>query len=185
MRVDRLVLAGALAALSAGCAVRGMPVSPLGRTATLIGDRVQVKGELMALTPDTIWLRSDSTLRPYAGAEYRQVQVQRHTFGLRRTLNWLGWAGAGTGAALMIACNSYESSPDGGGDSGTCIGVLPGTVLVFAAAGLIFGSLNEYTSRHRMQPGDTERLRPFTRYPQGLPDSLRFLRVVPPPLPRP
>lgn len=181
MRVADLALVGALVALAEGCAVRGMPVSPYGRTATLVGARSAMKGELIAVSPDTIWLRSDSTLLPYTSASYRQVQVQRHDFGLRRTLNWLGWAGVGTGAALMVACNSYESSPDGGGDSGTCIGVLPGTVLFFAAAGLVFGSINEYTSRHRVQPTDIERLRPFTRYPQGLPDSLRFLRVMPAP----
>lgn len=181
MRVAKAVLLGALAALAEGCALRGLPVSPYGRTATLIGERNTMKGELIALSADTIWLRSESTLLPHASASYRQVQVQRHDFGLRRTLNWLGWAGVGTGTALMIACNSYESSPDGGGSSGGCIGVLPGTVLFFAAAGLVFGSINEYTSRHRIRPTDVERLRPFTRYPQGLPDSLRILRVMPAP----
>src|SRR5687768_8612889 len=116
MRVAKLALVAVLATLAEGCTLRGMPVSPYGRTATLVGDRNTTNGELIALTPDTIWLRSDSTLQPFVSGNYRQVQVQRHNFGLRRTLNWLGWAGVGTGAALMIACNSYESSPDGAGD---------------------------------------------------------------------
>lgn len=175
-KVILIAALAALAALASGCTISGMPVSPYGREATLVGQRDRVTGELIALTPDTIWLLSGQAVQPHTG-RFQRIDVRRHNFGLRRTMTWLGWAGAGTGTALMIACNSYESSAEGSGD-GDCAAVLPGTVLFFAAAGVIFGSINEYTSRHRLRASDTLRLRAFTRYPQGLPDSLRMLRAA-------
>lgn len=75
----------------------------------------------------------------------------------------------------MISCSSYESSSDGSGDSGSCIGVLPGTVLFFGVAGALFGAINEHSSKFRIKPVDTETLRPLSRFPQGIPDSARVL----------
>jgi hypothetical protein len=174
----RTATMGCLIALLAtsGCVLRGAPVSPYGRQAQVRPQgTLAMRGELIAATQDTIWIFNNHGLLPYTTAELRRVDVQRHRFGMGRTMRWMGWTGLATGAALMVACNSYEASSDGSGDSGACFGVISGTVLFFGLAGVLFGSINEYTSKFYIHPSETERLRPFTRFPQGLPDSARTI----------
>lgn len=163
--------------LLSGCAVKGAPVSAHGRPVTIQSGNQRTQGELIAVTGDTIWILQRDSLRAEVFARGQQVLVQRHDFGMRRTLRWMGITGLATGISLMIACNSYESSGDGGGDDASCLAVLPGTLLVFGVAGLLFGAGNQYSSNHRFTASDTARLRSFSRYPQGLPDSVRALRL--------
>lgn len=168
----------ALPLAASGCVTAGAPISAYGRPATVHAEGARTSGELLAASADTVWMLWSSGLRPIPASSIRRVDVQRHTFGLRRTLKWLGFAGLGTGAALMISCSSYYSSQEDGGGA-DCYGVVPGTMLVFAAAGLLLGSINEYTTKHRLRGVDTERLRTWSRYPQGIPDLLRRVPVIP------
>lgn len=182
MRVRNRLLV-ALPLLVNACVLSGGPVSPYGRSATVYpvapAAVSKVRGELMAASADTVWLLRDSTLVPFASSRLHGVEVQRHEFGAKRTMKWMSIAGLVTGVALMVSCSSYESSPDGGGDSGGCVAVLPGTLLFFAATGGIFAFFNDYSSKQRILPGGTVRLRPYARFPQGIPDSLRRLQFVP------
>jgi len=162
-----------------GCVLRGAPISPYGRDVTVHVVGEPVRGELIAVTADTIWVLQPSMLRPVAVRDQRRVDATRHSFGLRRTMRWMVTAGIATGAALFISCNSYESSGDGTGDTGGCLLVIPGTTAVFAAAGFLLGSLNERHTKLRVSPAETARLRPLSRYPQGLPDSARLIRSAP------
>lgn len=159
--------------LAGGCVLRGAPVSPYGRDVSLVGPHEPIQGELIAVGSDTIWVLQQSLLRAKPLSSERRIDVRRHTFGFRRTMKWMAIAGVSTGVALMVSCMSYESSGDGGGNSGGCLGVVPVTTLFFAAAGLLFGSINDYTTVHRFAPADSNLFRPYARYPQGLPDSIR------------
>lgn len=174
MRAARWLI---LPLLASGCAVRGLPISPYGRAVSMKAGTEAIRGELVAISADTIWVQQGDSLRPVVLAPSQRVDVQRHSFGLRRTVRWLGLTGLATAASLMIACNSYESSSEGGGDNSACIAVLPATSLFFGVAGLIFGAGNQWSSVHRLAAADTARLRSFSRYPQGLPASLRVLRL--------
>jgi hypothetical protein len=178
-RVTRPLALILLAGLT-GCALRGAPISPYGRAVTLhpeSGMGPKASGELLAVSRDSIWLNRSSAVVAYPVASLRQVRVQRHRFGFQRTMKWMGIAGLGTGSLLMVACNSYYASEGGGGD-GDCIGLVPGSLLLFGAAGLLFGAINELTTRHYHLASETEFLRTFARYPQGLPDSLRRTPAV-------
>lgn len=171
----RLASAVLIAFVVSGCVLPGAPISPHGRVANLQLLRGgNVRGELAAANRDTIWVFSRDGLVAWNTAELRRVHVRRHPFGFERTLKWMGWAGLGTGIALMVSCMSFEASTDGGGESSGCLLVPPVTVGFFAGAGLLFGAINEVSARHSLAPTDTDRLRPFARYPQGIPDSVRM-----------
>jgi hypothetical protein len=177
MRVASIML---IPLLVSGCLVRGTPISPYGREVTLVGPHERISGELIAVASDTIWVLGDAGLRAKRLTEERRIDVRRHNFGFGRTMRWMLTAGLATGGALMISCQSYESSDDGSGDSATCLAVVPMTGLVFAGFGLLFGSINEYTTVHRVAPAESGRLQGFSRYPQGLPDTLRRHPLIPP-----
>jgi hypothetical protein len=179
MSVARAVgLAGLL--VTSGCALSGAPISPYGRQAEVRATSgSSQRGELIAASADTVWLMSNAGLTPFTTAELRRVEVERHGFGMRRTMKWMGWLGVGTGIALMISCNSYESSSEGSGDGGSCVGVLPGSVIFFGLTGALLGMFNESSRHHHFKPAETDRIRPYARFPQGMPDSLR-LRPLPP-----
>lgn len=162
--------------LLGGCAVKGAPISAYGRPVTIQSGNQHTQGELIAVTGDTLWILQRDSLRAEVLVRGQQVQVQRHDFGMRRTLRWMGITGLATGVSLMIACTSYEASGDGSGDGSSCIAWLPGSLLFFGVAGLLFGAGNQHSSNHRFTAADTARLRSFSRYPQGLPDSVRALR---------
>ena len=162
--------------LLGGCVLSGHPVSPHGRSASVFPrGESRVRGELIAATRDTVWLLADSSLVPFRMASLRGVNVDRHRMGFGRTMKWASIVGAATAAALLVSCNSYESSSEGSGSS--CSGVFPATFVFVAAAGGLFGLLNEYSSKHHLSPDRFERLAPYARFPQGMPDSLR--RILP------
>lgn len=163
-----------------GCVLRGPPISPYGREVTVHSASEAVRGELIAVTTDSIWVLQPSTLRTLALRDQRTVEVIRHNFGFRRTLRWMVTAGVVTGGALFVSCASYESSSDGSGDAGGCLLVIPGTTAVYAVAGFLLGGLNERNTRQRVSPAEVARLQPLSRYPQGLPDAARSLLVPSP-----
>ncbi|MEX2154003.1 MAG: hypothetical protein WD825_11740 [Gemmatimonadaceae bacterium] len=173
MKAGRRSAAILAVVLLAGCVIPGVGISPYGRATTVhpkTGPRVA--GELLAANGDTVWLLSAGAVRSFGAAELRSVDVARHRFGAKKTFVWMSVAGLGTGVALLISCSSYASTEDGSAD---CGGVLPGTFLFFVVTGAVFALFNEYSSKHHLKPDDTPSLRPFARFPQGLPDSLAAL----------
>lgn len=160
-----------------GCVVSKAGISPYGKTATLYPrNGSSVSGELIASNSDSIWLLRNGAVTSYSSANVRAVDVERHGLDGRKTLVWMTLAGAATGSALTIACNQYNSDPQE--SNADCSGVLPGTLLFFAALGGIFAVSNDYSSMYHLVPQDTNRLRAFSRFPQGVPDSLRTLRLL-------
>ncbi len=177
--IGRVVFAVALLSLP-GCVRPGAGISPLGRQAT-IHPRWSgpLQGELLAVSSDTIWLLSGDLVSALQSDAIDRIVVRRHDFDAQRTFKWMAIAGAATGVALMISCNSYESSPDGTGESGRCFGTIPVSVLTFLLGGSLFAISNHLSAHRRFAPRDTQLLRPYARFPQGLPDTVNRVSRVP------
>lgn len=168
---SRALLVALAAPLLGACVLKGDPISPYGRHATVHQSGAgRFSGELIAVTGDSLWLMADSVLVGFSGANVRKIDVRRHRMGGGRTLTWMALAGGGTGMALLLSCESYNAMPDEGGAE--CGPVFPAAFLSFMAAGGLFALGNEYSSKHHLSARDTERLRAYARFPQGLPDSL-------------
>ena len=178
----RLVaLAGALgcALVITGCHARGFPIGEYGRPVVVQMPTYRLEGELLAVAPDTLWLLSGPQLTPVATALARQLYVQRHDYGMGRTVRTMAWSGLATGVALMVSCLMYESSADGSGDGAACLLVVPVTAATFAGVGVVLGAINSMTTHKRYDPAQLDRVRPFARYPQGMPESMRPLPQAP------
>lgn len=164
------VLLVAMSAVLSAC-LPSMRTSPYGRRATVFPvSAPTTTGELVAVTQDSIWLMRDSTLLVFASPEVRRVQVQRHQYNAKRTMVWMAIAGGTTALALTTACASYESSSEGTGES--CAPVFPAVLATFAIAGGLFSLFNQSSSRHTFTADQVDAMRPYARFPQGVPDSL-------------
>lgn len=173
---SRSMRALACASLLGGCVFPGQHVSPYGKTATLyLRNGQEVVGELISTNNDTIWVRERETITGFAHATIRKVNVERHPFDGKRSITVSAISGLVTGVALATACSSYNRSQNS--SSSECTGVLPATVLVFAGVGGLFALSNDYSSQFHLVPADTGRLRSYSRFPQGIPDSLRWRRT--------
>ena len=171
----RRVVSPALLALSvSGCLLSGAPISPYGRHAEVQrregGDH---RGELLAASPDSVWLMRDSSLTAYPTSTLLGVNVKRHNLDMKRTLTTMAIAGVIFGGAMLSACNAYNAMP---GESDTdCGDVFPIGIALGLGGGVLFGALNEYSSKHHLAPLDTDKLRSFSRFPQGIPDTLKVI----------
>jgi hypothetical protein len=160
----RLIEALALAAVTAtsACVLPGAPASPYGRHTVLdLRPGTITEGELLAVDSAGIWLLQRDTLVHYDTAAIRQVRLERHVLNGRRTIVWMMLAGLGTGVALSVACSQVEDAD--------CGGVLQSAVLAYTAAGALFSLSNQYSSVWHWSPAESERLRAYARFPQGLP----------------
>jgi hypothetical protein len=129
------------------------------------GDGPEVKGELLAVGPDRLWVREEKGVAEVRLPEVREVRVKRHGFGARQALTWALFGGLITGGILTAACASVE-------DSGDCgrVGLAVGGLWLLTGA--VAAPSMESSSRldlRRPTPGD---LRPFARLPQGLPEGV-------------
>lgn len=123
------------------------------------GDRL--RGELLAVEDDRLWLLgADQIVRTPLLPDIRRVEMDRHGFGSRRIITWTAVAGGVTGAALFGACLSVE-------DAGGCAGYSLVWVATWAGIGALSGLVARPT--RRVGPHALEELRPWARFPQGLP----------------
>lgn len=147
----------ALPAQSPEKRIEGVAVRLLGPAGTL-------RGELVAATPDGIWIRDQS--REFVLVPLDQVQearVRRHNWTSRRILTWTGIAGGLTSVGMLAACTAFEDP-----DSGGCGGVLVGWALAWLAVGGVSAALVS-PAWQPVSPRNSEGLRPWARFPQGLP----------------
>jgi hypothetical protein len=119
-------------------------------------------GELIAVSPDSLWLLDDDALSAFPLARMRRVDVRESSFSAGTALLWSLAAGLISGAALTAACESV---------SGDCGAVLPTVLLSWTFFGTI-GGLAVQPSRYTELPAPAaDQLRPYARFPQGMPDS--------------
>lgn len=158
--------------LAGGCILPGASVSPYGKPATVYTARGgSATGELIAASADNIWLLQNGSLAVFATSSIVSVDVERHRFDGSKTVKRMTLTGLATGAALTVSCIRYNSHD--GGNGGGCGGVLLGTTGVFAAIGGLLAISNDHSSMYHLVPTDSNLLRAHSRFPQGLPDSLR------------
>jgi hypothetical protein len=167
MRQKPRHVAAALAlVLTVGCATTPK-VPVVGRSVTVVpqGDRPEVKGELLAVGPDRLWVQDlNDGIAEVRLPAVREVRVKRHGSGARRALTWALAGGLLTGGALAASCASAD------GESCGTVG------LVVLGAWLLMGALAapsmESSSRIELRHPTPDELRPFARLPQGLPEGL-------------
>jgi hypothetical protein len=165
-RAGRRALASLVAlVLMPGCATTntdvGMPV--VGRTVTLVTAPAneQVKGELLAVQKDRLYVRAADGVREIPLGAVSEARVKRHGFGKSKAYVWSLIGGLATGGALAAACNSE------GGDG--CGGYGLVTLGLWLGIGALSAPSLENSSRLRLPRPTPEQLQPFARLPQGLP----------------
>lgn len=121
----------------------------------------QLRGELLAVEGDRLWLLgTDQQIQVRILPEIRRVEMDRHGFGSRRIITWTAVAGGVTGAAMFGACSSVN-------DAGDCGGFSLVWIAAWAGVGALSGLLAQPT--RRVAPHALEELRPWARFPHGLP----------------
>ena len=161
----------AVALAVSGCVTGAHRVSPFGRAITVVpkpaAGFAKMDGELMAVGADSLWIRADTTLVPLPLAAIDHVAVRRHDLNGRTGLLWAVAGGLATGSALSAACSSVEDAD--------CGGVFLGVMGVWLVLGGTSAASVETSAKVVIAAPDWEGLRPYARFPQGLP---------PPPPPR-
>ncbi len=164
----RSLASGFLAAvLVAGCALPPPRLSPTGRHTSVHTPTNRVSGELIAVTRDTVWLltRPDGVLTPFRAENIVRLDVQRHRMGGTRTMQIMAVVGAATGFLLTISCSQVEDA--------SCGAVLPGTMLPYLAFGALFAVVNFESAWMKFSRPEVTAARAYSRFPQGMPDTLR------------
>lgn len=127
--------------------------------------KVETRGELIAVSADTLWVLVDSQLVSVPTTFVWRVLVKRRPIGAKG-IGWWGLVGGTiSGLGLFAACSGYE---EGSG----CGGILVGTAFLWAAWTGVWAAVagSEYSGIPR--PNLETQLKPFARFPQGMPPGL-------------
>ncbi len=124
-----------------------------------------VKGELIAVRADSLWVRQDDGVRAMALGDLDRVQVRHHGFTFGKAMLIAAIGGFVTGAAMTAACSSVS---DG------CGGVFVGMMGSWLVVGAIAGAASSGSASRSLEPLSYEALQPYARYPQGLPPGVRY-----------
>lgn len=168
MRLLQSPLAGAtLAALVAGgCASRTSDV--FGRAVTLVPREgaPKAKGELLAVEPERIWVRTKDGVRDFDPASLREVRVRRHNLTGGWAVRWGLVGGLVSGIAMTAACGSVEGNDASGCARGGALWASLWTLVGFLAAPSLDAS-----SQIILDP-QNDRLKAYARLPAGLPKGV-------------
>jgi hypothetical protein len=159
-------VSAALAIAQWACAVSTLKPSVYGRVVTVKtvdpSTVAPAKGELIAVGPERIVVL-DEGVREVPLAAVEKVEVKRHGFGFKQGMIWTVVGAAVTGAALTLAC-SRESTG--------CGRVFATTTLIWGVVGGLSAASLESSSKQTFRSPQWGDLRPFARFPQGLPGDL-------------
>ena len=118
----------------------------------------------MAVSPDSLWVALGSEIVSIPLAQVGTVEVRRSRLGAGNAMAYSLILGLATGGALAAACGSVSDAD--------CGGVLPSVLLTWVVVGGL-SAISLASSANVGVPGsDWSALRPYARFPQGLPDSL-------------
>lgn len=165
MPAGRRALATLLAlVLVPGCATTNTDVNVpvVGRTVTIVTEpaREQVKGELLVVEKDRLYVRAEDGVREIPLGSVREARVKRHGFGKSKAYAWSLIGGLVTGGALTAACTAETEG---------CAGVGLITLGLWLGIGALSAPSLEGSSRIVLPRPTPEELRAFARLPQGLP----------------
>lgn len=157
------------ASLGTGCVTGSRSTSVLGRPVTIVpasGTKTEpVKGELIAVGPEKIWVLGKERVLEIPVSTVKDVRVQRHWLNTKRGWTWTAIGALLTGGGLALACSSVEGHGSCGrvfaavGASWLVLGGLPSMGLDSSATILVKGP-------------DAQALSPYARFPQGPPEGL-------------
>jgi len=162
-----IVASGLALLLATGCATA--PKVPVrGRSVTVVteGEETNVKGELLTVGSDSLWVEASDGVVEVPLPSVREVRVKRHGLDKGAAFKWALIGGAVTGGAMTGACASVE-----GADGCGWVGLIVAGLWLLAGAAAA-GSM-ESSSRLDLWRPTAEQLRAFARLPQGWPESLR------------
>jgi hypothetical protein len=130
------------------------------------GKGERVKGELLAVGADRLWvLAPEGRGRGIPFDAIEEVRVRRHGLDGKTAGAWATIGAVATGAALAGACGSVE----GAGGCG-------GFFLLTAGIWALFGGPAAHglgkSSELRVSAPNFAMLRPYARFPQGLPQGV-------------
>jgi hypothetical protein len=132
-----------------------------------------LKGELLAVSEDRLWLRNESGVKELPLASVSEVRVQRHSFNGRKAFTWAMIGAIVSGVALTAACASVED-----GENCGAVGLVFGGL--WLGTGALAARSVEASSRIQLRPVRPADLRPFARFPQGPPQNVDLLSLGPP-----
>ncbi len=143
-------------------AVRGREVSYA--TAPRAGQSGRLRGELLAVDQDSVWVLGKQGVVAVRLGDLTEGWVRRH--GLKRSTGILfgSLVGLASGVALMAACSSVEGAE-------SCGALVPAFTLTGGVLGVLAGVSME-SSSHLQLPATASALRPYARFPQGMPDGI-------------
>jgi hypothetical protein len=123
----------------------------------------ELRGELLGLEDQRLWVMDRANIAASLNlAQVHEVRIQRHQWSAGQIFRWTAWAGGITSLGMFAACTSLEASGD-------CASVAIAWAAAWAAVGGISGLLARPSLR--VGPGQTEQIRAYARFPQGLPQN--------------
>jgi len=157
-----LIAAGALQ----GCVLSRQAPSAGGRSVNVVpvSGAAPATGELIAVSPDSLWVQQHAEITSMPLERVRKVEMRRSRIGGGQVVAYSAILGGVTGIALTLACGSVEDT--------NCGAVLPGVFLASVALGGLLALTVESNVKLSVSAADWRALRPYARFPQGLPDSL-------------
>jgi hypothetical protein len=185
MRTTVLLLALSTAVIPLAAAQEPYrPGSPLGADVVVKPRRRDagpiLRGELLAVSVDSLWIVGPTTLTALPLADLAGVQVRRFRSGASTALVWGLLGGLLSGGLLTAACSTVN---EGGG----CAGVMVFSLITWGLWGGV-GAATLSGSSVRTLPPTEPALGPYARFPQGLPPGVDRQLLAPAtrtPLPRP
>lgn len=127
----------------------------------LRGPEAHVRGELLAVRRDSIWVLNQNSLVALDLSGIEQATIRRHGLTGERSFLWGLGAGLVSGIGLSIACTAADAE--------SCGAVVAASGLM----GLIWGGLAAISlsssSRWKFTPPVADSLARFARFPQGPP----------------
>lgn len=131
-----------------------------------------VRGELIAVGPDTMWVAGPENVRAIPRGAVQDVQVKRHGLTKSKALRWVIIGALVSGIALSLACSSVE-------DAGGCGSIFIPVGLTWGAIGVPSAMSLGESSRLRVTPAKWDSLSAYARFPQGLPEGVDPDSLVP------
>jgi len=132
-------------------------------TLVVMTDLSRHEGELLAVHRDSLVLMVGNTLRWLPLSGIKSAMIDRRVLGVSASVRGMALAGLATGTALMISCMSADSE--------ACVVLIPIGVGVGVIVGFIFGLETDRFRYATFTAPTAEQLRPWARYPQGMPEG--------------
>jgi hypothetical protein len=163
-----------------GCATATPRVSVIGRPvevrlqATKDVRGAPLKGELLAVGPEKVWVMGPHRVSTLPLREVEEVRIRRHGLNGSRAWRWAVLGAVVSGTVLALACSSVE-------ENDSCGRVFIPVLLTWGAIGVPSVMALSESSQLRVKSPNWETLRRYARFPQGLPEGLDPEALAPAP----